>query len=184
MTTKEAAKRVLEEAREPMIIREICDAAIGLGWGGNRAHPYQDMAKMLSRDVDKKTGTFKAIGKGYGLRKIKYGPNVFYVLKHPVMKDYFKIGITNNLRQRIKILSGTAVPLPFNIYYAAKCKDPKKFEDAFKKRYKKRREMREGDTEFFKDITRWDIKSLANKLREEIGIKKEIRKDEQIHLLD
>ena len=35
---------------------------------------------------------------------------------------------------------------------------------------------REGDTEFFKDIKRWEIKSLANKLREEIGIKREIRK--------
>ena len=102
LKTKDAAKRVLEKAREPMSIDEICDAAIKLGWRSKRAHPYQDMAKMLSRDVDKKTGTFKATRKGYGLRKIKYEPNVFYVLKNPAMKDYFKIGITNNLRQRIK----------------------------------------------------------------------------------
>ena len=124
---------------------------------------------MLSNS-DKKKGTFKAIGKEYGLRKIKYEPNVFYVLKNPAMKDYFKIGITNNLRQRIKILSGTAVPLPFNVYYVAECEDPKKFEDKFKKQYKRKRV---GGTEFFKKINRGDIESLANELREEIGIKKD-----------
>jgi hypothetical protein len=44
---------------------------------------------------------------------------IVYVLINPAMIGYVKIGRTNNLSQRLKVLDNTSMPLPFECFYAA-----------------------------------------------------------------
>jgi hypothetical protein len=47
-------------------------------------------------------------------------PSILYILTNEAMPDCVKIGITDNVERRMKELYGsTAVPLPFDCYYAA-----------------------------------------------------------------
>ena len=50
---------------------------------------------------------------------------IVYVLINEAMPGYVKVGITTNLEQRIKSLDTTGIPLPFEVFYAAKVKDSK-----------------------------------------------------------
>lgn len=49
--------------------------------------------------------------------------NIIYILINESMPGYVKIGITNNLEQRIRSLDTTGVPLPFECFYACTVKD-------------------------------------------------------------
>jgi hypothetical protein len=49
--------------------------------------------------------------------------NIIYILINEAMPGYVKIGITNNLEQRIRSLDTTGVPLPFECFYACRVKD-------------------------------------------------------------
>ena len=44
--------------------------------------------------------------------------DIIYVLINEAMPGYVKIGLTNNLEQRIRSLDTTSVPLPFECFYA------------------------------------------------------------------
>jgi len=48
---------------------------------------------------------------------------IVYVLINEAMPGYAKIGITNNLEQRIRSLDTTGIPLPFECFYACKVDD-------------------------------------------------------------
>lgn len=56
-------------------------------------------------------------------------PNIIYVLTNEAMHGLVKIGLTQNLEQRIRELSTpTGVPLPFECHYAAEVPDHVKVE--------------------------------------------------------
>ncbi len=48
---------------------------------------------------------------------------IVYVLTHPAMDGYVKIGRTVNLQDRLGNLFNTSVPAPFDCYYAARVAD-------------------------------------------------------------
>lgn len=60
---------------------------------------------------------------------------IIYILINEAMPGYIKIGKTTNLEQRIRSLDTTAVPLPFECFYACTVKDAsfveQKLHDAF-----------------------------------------------------
>lgn len=50
---------------------------------------------------------------------------IVYALENPAMPGYVKIGMTDNLDQRMRQLFGSsAVPVPFTCYYAARVQNP------------------------------------------------------------
>lgn len=54
---------------------------------------------------------------------------IVYILKNESMPEYIKIGFTHgDVKERIKQLDRTGVPLPFEIYYAATVTDAQKEE--------------------------------------------------------
>lgn len=55
-----------------------------------------------------------------------------YVLKNECMPDIIKIGITDNLEERMRVLYNTSVPLPFEAAYVCKVRkqDMRRIEDA------------------------------------------------------
>ena len=72
--------------------------------------------------------------------------NIVYVLVNEAMPNYVKVGRTANLKQRIRDLDSTGVPLPFECFYAARVNDAqfveKKLHDAFMNdRVRKNREF-------------------------------------------
>lgn len=50
-------------------------------------------------------------------------PNIVYVLTNPAMPDLVKIGLTTNLTERLRSLSSSGVPAPFEVYYACEIRD-------------------------------------------------------------
>ncbi|MBE8158754.1 MAG: GIY-YIG nuclease family protein [Betaproteobacteria bacterium] len=48
---------------------------------------------------------------------------IVYLVSNPCFPDYVKIGKTDDLRQRLKVLSGTNVPEPFELHYAINVED-------------------------------------------------------------
>lgn len=56
--------------------------------------------------------------------------SIIYVLTNDAMPDYVKIGITDNLSQRMSSLYSTSFPLPFKCYYAAEVDNADRVEDA------------------------------------------------------
>lgn len=66
-------------------------------------------------------------------KKIKNNEGIVYVLTNEAMPGYVKIGkTTNSVDQRVLELSrSSAVPLPFECYYAARVSDVNRVEEAF-----------------------------------------------------
>lgn len=55
--------------------------------------------------------------------------NIVYILTNEAMPEYVKIGFTHgSVEERIKQLDRTGVPLPFEVYYAAKVENAEKEE--------------------------------------------------------
>lgn len=77
---------------------------------------------------------------------------IIYILINEAMPGYTKIGKTENLRDRIRQLDSTGVPLPFECFYAAKVSDmdftETKMHGSFEdRRVRKRREFFQVDPE-------------------------------------
>lgn len=77
---------------------------------------------------------------------------VIYILTNEAMPDYIKIGKTREgrLSQRIKELSGTSVPLPFEPFYAVKVPKSLKAEGLIHELFRECRASEKKKTEFFK----------------------------------
>jgi len=61
----------------------------------------------------------------------KDNKGIVYIVKNPSFKDdIIKIGITRNFDQRLKDLSGSNVPYPFECLYACEVKDCREVESA------------------------------------------------------
>jgi hypothetical protein len=54
--------------------------------------------------------------------------SIVYILTNEAMPDYIKIGVTDDLKRRMKELYGSGVPLPYQCYYAATVADKKDVE--------------------------------------------------------
>jgi len=84
---------------------------------------------------------------------------IIYILKNPAFNDMIKIGITHReLNQRIKELNNTSVPLPFEIFYAAKVYDAKKIETLIHEIFKEDRVN--NQREFFRTDPNRIIKAI------------------------
>ena len=58
------------------------------------------------------------------------GAGIVYVLQNPAMPGYVKIGMTDNLDQRMQQLFNSSVPAPFICHYAARVQNPARVERA------------------------------------------------------
>jgi hypothetical protein len=72
---------------------------------------------------------------------------IVYILTNPAFPDYIKIGRTTNLKQRLLSLDNTALPLPFECYYAVEVNDSKKVEKLLHQSFDKYRVR--SNREFF-----------------------------------
>lgn len=54
--------------------------------------------------------------------------SIVYILTNEAMPDYIKIGVTDDLKRRMKDLYGSGVPLPYQCYYAAEVADKRDVE--------------------------------------------------------
>ena len=130
--TKEVARRVLEEAGEPMSIAEICKASIEQGWQTTSKDPFTVMAACLYTDANKVGGMFKLEEEGiFGFRnKAKYKKTILYVARNPAIPDYLKVGSAYDLEERMKTLSRpTGVPFSYKPIYAVKVKDDAEYRE-------------------------------------------------------
>ncbi len=74
---------------------------------------------------------------------------IVYILRNESMPEYAKIGFTHgNIRERLKQLDRTGVPLPFEVYYAAIVEDAEKEEKWLHSIFADRRTR--DNREFFK----------------------------------
>jgi T5orf172 domain len=61
--------------------------------------------------------------------------NIVYILTNEAMPDYIKIGVTDDLKRRMKELYGSGVPLPYQCYYAATVADKRDVEKRLHKAF-------------------------------------------------
>ena len=160
LTAKEAAEQVLEKTKYPMSISEIYEYAVDkLDWRvGGKKPKTKTMEDTLKRNTGDR-GPFVLIKSGWGMRKYwglrqykdRYDKDTFYVAKNPDHKDdLLKIGITHNLTERLRSLSGqTAASSDFIALYAVVSRKAGIFEKTLKKMFDHNR--REGK-EYFEVI--------------------------------
>lgn len=74
---------------------------------------------------------------------------IVYILINEAMPGYVKIGITGDLRVRIKQLSSTSVPVPFECFYAKRVKDARFVENKLQTAFSKDRVDSGAGREFF-----------------------------------
>lgn len=74
---------------------------------------------------------------------------IIYILINEAMPGYIKIGITSDLKNRLRQLSGTSVPVPFECFYAKKVKNAKVIESKMHAAYAKDRVDSGAGREFF-----------------------------------
>lgn len=79
----------------------------------------------------------------------KSSGNIVYVLTNEAMPGYTKIGITNDLKKRVKQLSGTSVPVPFEVVAAKRVKNAKDIENKMHAAFAKDRIDSGAGREFF-----------------------------------
>lgn len=60
--------------------------------------------------------------------KKEMGKQIVYILTNQAYPNYIKIGRTSNLKQRLKRLDSTGVPLPFECYFAVEVDNMSKVE--------------------------------------------------------
>lgn len=105
---------------------------------------------------------------------------IVYILKNESMPEYIKIGFTHgDVKERIKQLDRTGVPLPFEIYYAATVEDAEKEEKWLHSIFADRRAR--DSREFFKMNPEYATLALKRvEIKEEkidIGLTKEQEKE-------
>ena len=60
---------------------------------------------------------------------------IVYILKNESMPEYVKIGFTHGgVKERLRQLDRTGIPLPFEVYYAATVEDAEREEKRKRKR--------------------------------------------------
>lgn len=74
---------------------------------------------------------------------------IVYILINEAMPGYIKIGITGDLKARLRQLSSTSVPLPFECVYAKRVKDAKAVENKMHAAFAKDRIDSGAGREFF-----------------------------------
>lgn len=91
---------------------------------------------------------------------------IVYILTNEAMPDYVKVGITDNLEQRIKDLYKTSVPLPFVCFYACLVENGKEVETWLFDIFADRRVSKER--EFFKVGPERIVAALRSKAIEDV----------------
>jgi len=74
---------------------------------------------------------------------------IVYILKNEAMPGYTKIGITKDLKKRMKDLSNTSVPVPFECFFAKKVKNARTIEGKMHAAFAKDRVDSGAGREFF-----------------------------------
>jgi hypothetical protein len=92
--------------------------------------------------------------------------SVVYILTNESMPGYIKVGRTEReVTKRVVELDNTAVPLPFQCYYAARVPDYEKVERALHVAFDNFRVRK--NREFFKDLDPHKVKAILELLAEE-----------------
>jgi hypothetical protein len=92
--------------------------------------------------------------------------SVVYILTNESMPGYIKVGRTEReVSKRVVELDNTAVPLPFQCYYAARVADYEKVERAIHVAFDNFRVRK--NREFFKDLDPHKVKAILELLAEE-----------------
>lgn len=103
---------------------------------------------------------------------------IVYILKNEAMPEYIKIGFTcGNIKERIKQLDTTGVPLPFEVYYAAIVEDAKKEENWLHSIFADRRAR--DNREFFKMNPEYATLALKRIEIEEIKVDSELTPEQE-----
>lgn len=74
---------------------------------------------------------------------------IVYILTNEAMPGYTKIGVTSDLKARMRQLSNTSVPVPFECFYAKKVKDARAVENKLHASFAKDRVDSGAGREFF-----------------------------------
>jgi hypothetical protein len=74
---------------------------------------------------------------------------IVYILINEAMPGYIKIGITTDLKARLKQLSSTSVPVPFECFFAKRVKNAKAIENKIHAAFAKDRVDSGAGREFF-----------------------------------
>lgn len=103
---------------------------------------------------------------------------IVYILKNEAMPEYIKIGFTcGTIKERIKQLDTTGVPLPFEVYYAAIVEDARKEEDWLHSIFADRRVR--DNREFFKMNPEYATLALKRIEVEEIKVDSELTPEQE-----
>src|SRR3989344_5650900 len=79
----------------------------------------------------------------------QYMDQIVYILINEAMPGYVKIGLTGDLQSRIKQLSSTSVPVPFECFYAKRVKDARFVENRLQTTFSQDRVDSGAGREFF-----------------------------------
>lgn len=104
---------------------------------------------------------------------------IVYILINEAMPRYVKIGITTDLKQRLKSLYRTPVPLPFECFYACTVKNSREIEAWLFDIFEDRRVSKER--EFFEIAPERVVAALRDKALEDVTPQKtyvETKEDE------
>ena len=103
---------------------------------------------------------------------------IVYILTNEAMPEYIKIGFTHgNVEDRIRQLDRTGVPLPFEIYYAAKVDDAEKEERWIHSVFADRRAR--DNREFFKMNPEYAALALKRVEIEEVRVESSMTPEQE-----
>ena len=103
---------------------------------------------------------------------------IVYILTNEAMPEYIKIGFTHgNVEDRIRQLDRTGVPLPFEIYYAAKVNDAEKEERWIHSVFADRRAR--DNREFFKMNPEYATLALKRVEIEEVRVESSMTPEQE-----
>lgn len=103
---------------------------------------------------------------------------IVYILRNEAMPDYIKIGFTHgDVKERLKQLDRTGVPLPFEVYYAATVEDAEKEEKWLHSIFADRRAR--ANREFFKMNPEYAALALKRVEIREVSIDSGLTKEQE-----
>lgn len=109
---------------------------------------------------------------------------IVYILINEAMPGYTKIGITTDLKARLKQLSNTSVPVPFECFFAKRVKDARAIENRMHAAFAKDRVDSGAGREFFMIPPEQAAAALSMAEGEDIQIDSEKTEQEKVAIAE